>query len=216
MLALMWFSGASIGGSAIEWSFAQKLLWPSQLMSAYNLLLSIFCLAALICVWLVLRFKDALVFLAPGKWIMAGYLLLYLIVPWRLFDSAYVEIRLMVAAILFLPACVSFVPKKNWQFYLAASGLSLDSDCPHEQCLLRMACISARVREDEIVLRTYTAKITYIDRRQLERGKRERRSDVFCSDASRVLRWGSRAIVLYHASYTECEVKARISAFRSY
>jgi len=125
MLALMWFSGASIGGSAIEWSFAQKLLWPPQLMSVYNLPLSIFCLVAFICVWLVLRLKNALVFLAPGKWIMAGYLLLYLIMPWRLFDSAHVEIRLMVAAILFLPACVSFVPKKNWQFYLAASGLSL-------------------------------------------------------------------------------------------
>jgi hypothetical protein len=125
MFALMRFSGASIGGSGIEWSFIQKLLWPAQLMSAYNIFLSVFCLAALICVWLVLRWKGALVFLAPGKWIMAGYLLLYLIVPWRLFDSAFVEIRLIVAAILFLPACVLFVPKKNWQFYFAASGLTL-------------------------------------------------------------------------------------------
>jgi hypothetical protein len=46
-------------------------------------------------------------------------------VPWRLFDSAYVEIRLIVAAILLLPACVLFLPKKNWQFYFAASGLTL-------------------------------------------------------------------------------------------
>jgi hypothetical protein len=31
----------------------------------------------------------------------------------------------MVAAILFLPACVSFVSQKNWQFYFATSGLTL-------------------------------------------------------------------------------------------
>jgi hypothetical protein len=125
MLALIWFSGVSIGGGAIEWSFAWKILWPSRLMSAYNSILSTLCLAALIFVWLVLRFKNALIFLEPGKWIAAGYLLLYFIMPWRLFDSAYVEVRIIVAAILLLPACVLFVPKKNWQFYVAVSGMTL-------------------------------------------------------------------------------------------
>src|SRR5262245_1464638 len=48
MLALMRFSGASIGGSGIEWSFIQKVLWPAQLTSGYNIFLSVFCLAVLI------------------------------------------------------------------------------------------------------------------------------------------------------------------------
>ena len=88
MLALMWFSGASIGGSVFEWSLTWKLLSPSLLMSGYSLSLSTLCFAVFIIVWLVLRYKNAFVFLAPGKWIVAGYLLLYLIMPWRLFDSA--------------------------------------------------------------------------------------------------------------------------------
>jgi hypothetical protein len=125
MLALMWFSGASVGGSLIEWSLTWKLLSPSRLMSGYSFSLSTLCLAVLIIVWLVLRLNNALVFLAPGKWIATGYLLLYLIMPWRLFDSAYVDLRVIVAAILLLPACVSFVARKNWQFYLAASGMTL-------------------------------------------------------------------------------------------
>ena len=86
MLALMWFSGASIGGSVFEWSLTWKLLSLSVFMSGYSLQLSALCVAVFIIVWLVLRYKNALVFLAPGKWIAAGYLLLYLIMPWRLFD----------------------------------------------------------------------------------------------------------------------------------
>jgi hypothetical protein len=125
MLALMWFSGASIGGSVIEWSLPWKLLSLSVFMSGYSLPLSALCLAVFTIVWLFLRYKNAFVFLAPGKWIATGYLLLYLIVPWRLFDPAYIELRVIVAAILFLPACISFVSKKNWHFYLAASGMTL-------------------------------------------------------------------------------------------
>ena len=125
MVALMSLSGASIGGSAVEWLFTQKMLWPFQLMTGYSLPLSVLCFAVLIIVWIILRLKNALVFLAPGRWIAVGYLLLYLTMPYRLFDSAYVDLRVIVAAILFLPACVSFIPKKNWQFYLAASGFVL-------------------------------------------------------------------------------------------
>jgi hypothetical protein len=125
MLAFMWFSGASIGGSVFEWSLMWKLSSPTVFMSAYSLPLSGLCVAVLIIVWLVLRYKNAVVFLPPGKWIAAGYLVLYFAMPWRLFDSTYLELRVIVAAILFLPACISFVPKRNWQFYFAASVMSL-------------------------------------------------------------------------------------------
>jgi hypothetical protein len=125
MIALMRFSGASIGGSVFEWSLTWKFLSLPLFTSAYSLPLSGLCLAVLIIAWLVLRYKNTVVFLAPGKWIAAGYLLLYFIMPWRLFDSTYMELRVIVAAILFLPACISFVPKKNWQFYFAASGMTL-------------------------------------------------------------------------------------------
>jgi hypothetical protein len=125
MLVLMWFSGASIGGSVFEWSLTWKLLSLPLFMSAYSLPLSGLCLVVLVILWLVLRHKNFLVFLAPGQWIATGYLVLYLIVPWRLFDSTYMELRAIAAAILFLPACISIEPKRNWQFYFAASGMTL-------------------------------------------------------------------------------------------
>jgi hypothetical protein len=124
MLALMWSSGASIGGSVFEWSLTWKLASLPLFMSAYSLPLSGLCLAVLIIAWLVLRYKNTVVFLAPGKWIATGYLFLYLVMPWQLFDSAYMELRVIVAAILFLPACISFIPKKNWQYYFAAFGMT--------------------------------------------------------------------------------------------
>ena len=56
---------------------------------------------------------------------MTGYLILYLVMPWRLFDSAYVDVRVLVAAMLLLPALVSFVPKVNWQFIVSVAGTIL-------------------------------------------------------------------------------------------
>ena len=67
MLALMWFSGASIGGSGIEWSFTQKLLWPSQLMSAYNYFYRFFAWLSLFVFGLFCGLKMLLCFWRPAN-----------------------------------------------------------------------------------------------------------------------------------------------------
>jgi hypothetical protein len=82
-------------------------------------------MTTVVCVWVALRATNALTISAPGKWMGAGYLVLYLAMPWRLFDIPFVDIRVICAAALILPAFISFVPQVRWQFYLNGFAATL-------------------------------------------------------------------------------------------
>jgi hypothetical protein len=127
LIALTILSEGRIGGSETEWSLAGKLIWPLRFMSEYNLQLSLLSLILVVCVWLVLRATNALRISALGKWMGAGYLVLYLAMPWRLFGSAFDDIRVICAAALVLPAVISFTPQARWQFYLCGFAATIIS-----------------------------------------------------------------------------------------
>ena len=125
LVALIGFSDGTVGGAGTEWSLVAKLIWPMRFMSGYSLLLSILCMTTVVCVWVVLRATNALTISAPGKWMGAGYLVLYLAMPLHLFDILFVDIRVICAAALILPAFISFVPQVRWQFYLNGFAATL-------------------------------------------------------------------------------------------
>jgi hypothetical protein len=62
-----------------------------------------------------------------GKWIALGYLVLYALLPRRLFDSAFIDVRMITALALILPGFLLFSAKR-WvgvASVVAASGIIL-------------------------------------------------------------------------------------------
>ncbi len=107
LLALMRGTGGAIGGQGSTWNLTSKLLWISSFANGYNWVLSA-CLGAGAIAALYVLFRNRLANLdKEGRWIAAGFAVLYVVMPFRLFDTAFVDVRVVVAAVLVLPAFVT-------------------------------------------------------------------------------------------------------------
>lgn len=112
LVALMAMAGGAIGGDGQDWDFGLKLLWLPKFMNAYDEVLSL--LTAVVAIglifWLVayrgLRLSE------EGAWIAIGLALLYLVLPRRLFDVAFLDVRVLAAAALVLPAFTVLKPSR--------------------------------------------------------------------------------------------------------
>ena len=109
------FTGGGVGGKGTFWAFSQKYIWPLHVFSGYSLPVSGACFIAL--GWLIaaLARRGGLKFEQSGVWLLAGFGALYLAMPFELFDTAFVDIRVIVAIGLILPAFVSVsFPNQTW------------------------------------------------------------------------------------------------------
>ena len=113
--AAMIASAGSPGGSGTEWAFGQKYIWPLHILSGYSLPVSAVCVVALVGLIAALARRGALKFEQSGAWLLVGFAAIYLAMPFKLFDTAYVDIRVIVGAALILPAFVSVsFPDRAW------------------------------------------------------------------------------------------------------
>jgi len=105
--AALAFAGGSVGQPGNAWDFQLKPVWPTVAANGYNTPLSMLILALLAFVALRLRRAGGLVSEQGGAWLAAGFGLLYLATPQLLFGTAYVDVRVLVAAALILPGFIS-------------------------------------------------------------------------------------------------------------
>jgi hypothetical protein len=105
-LVLFALAGGAVGGDDIEWEFAVKGLWLFVL-NGYSLSLSVILTAALAFLAFELSRRRALILSGAGKCMLGGYALAFVLIPFRLFDTAFVDLRVVTAAALVLPAFVS-------------------------------------------------------------------------------------------------------------
>ena len=157
-LVLLAFVPHEAVGGTIDWFFALKLPWPIFLMNPFNLVLSA-CLAAPLAVALALLiYRRALTLTRQGWWILAGFGMLYLIFPRRLFDSAYADVRLLTALMLILPAFLNFETQskslRNFAITILA-GVALRQSCLHHK---HLAVVPTRLRRNEGELQTHLAR----------------------------------------------------------
>ena len=134
LAAVMIRSGSGVGGSGTTWVFSHKHIWPLHILSGYSLPLSAACVVALIYLGVSLVRHGGLRLEQSGTLLLAGFSALYLAMPFKLFDTAYVDVRVIIGAVLTLPAFVS-VSFENSD--LEASGARVcgrDHDC---QCRAR-------------------------------------------------------------------------------
>jgi hypothetical protein len=93
-----------VGNGATEWEFASKLRSIFRALNGYSAELAAVEAAALIVLCYVLFRTGRLSLSRPGLWLAWGFGLLFLATPYRLLGTAYVDVRVPIAALLIFPA----------------------------------------------------------------------------------------------------------------
>src|SRR5262249_10109377 len=102
-------SNTEIGAGRTDWYAISKLA-ILYAWNGYNPSLSVFFVIG-ISVFLYYLFKSRqLSLVLPGKWIAAGFLILFIALPFRLLGSAFADIRFVIAPILVMPAFLVVSP----------------------------------------------------------------------------------------------------------
>lgn len=113
--AILLVSRSTVGGSGTLWAFEYKPTWLVHILSGYSMTLSGVCLLVLTSLTVALVRHGALKFEQSGSWLLAGFSVLYLMMPFRLFDTAFTDMRVIVAAALIMPAFISVsFPNVTW------------------------------------------------------------------------------------------------------
>jgi hypothetical protein len=125
-LGLMAWSGGAIGGESTSWFLLYKPMWLFATLNGYDLIVSAAATVALVGLIDVAVRRGLLRFEPAGAWLAAGFLILYLAMPSRLFTISFVDLRIIVAAALILPAFASFsIPDGRWRFAAASGAIGL-------------------------------------------------------------------------------------------
>jgi len=117
LVVMMAATGGSVGGEGTDWLLALKPYWILNVLNGYSLYLSVAGVAVFIALVYALAKHGALRFEQSGAWMAIGFAVLYLAMPSRLFDTSFVDVRVLVAAALILPAFVSVTfPSPQWKW----------------------------------------------------------------------------------------------------
>lgn len=118
-LALMgairpWVASAH-AGSTIQWHLGAKALWIMLVANGYSLAVSAISVAAVAIAVRLLARQRAIRFQSAGAWLAAAFGLLFLAMPFRIFDGTFADLRVIVAATLIMPCFLSVsFPNENW------------------------------------------------------------------------------------------------------
>lgn len=109
------------GGGGVEpvtrWGGEFKSMWIVRAMSGYDAALSVAAAALLSGAALTVWHRGVLDRIGPAIPLAAAFALLYVAMPVYLLDTAFVDVRVIVAAVLILPAflCIGRVPRpQRW------------------------------------------------------------------------------------------------------
>ncbi len=124
MLLLMKGTGAGVGENENAWWFAWKPVWFALFFNGYNMPLAAGSAAAMSVLLFYGGLKRSLSITIDGKWIGLGILLVFIVMPFKLFGSRMADIRMLTAACLVLPAFVTFSPRTRPLGYLMSLVVS--------------------------------------------------------------------------------------------
>jgi len=128
LLGWMAWSGGAIGGEETTWALGLKPLRLFATLNGYDLMLSGAATIALAGFLYVAASRGFLCFEPAGVWLAAGFITLFAVMPSRLFETSFVDLRIIVAAALILPAFMSIsLPDPRWRFALVACTIALIS-----------------------------------------------------------------------------------------
>ncbi|WP_249139391.1 hypothetical protein [Bradyrhizobium japonicum] len=128
LFAIMHVTAGSIGSEGTSWFLEFKPVWPLRILNGYNLTTAAATGLALMISLLFAARRGVLKLESAGIWLAFGFALLYLVIPSKLFGTAFVDLRVIPAAALILPAfCSLSLPSRAWRMaaLAAISGITL-------------------------------------------------------------------------------------------
>jgi hypothetical protein len=128
LFQIMRLTAGSIGSEGTTWFFEFKPLWLLRIMNGYNLTVSAASALALMASLYFAAKHDALKLEPAGIWLAIGFGLLYLAIPSKLLGTSFVDLRVIPAAALILPAfCSLSLPSRRWTIaaLTAVTGITL-------------------------------------------------------------------------------------------
>ena len=126
LLAAMKLTGGAVGGGENDWHFQFKALWPYIIMNGYSTVVSAVTTVLLIGFLYVAGKRGLLKIERPGICLAAGFFALYLAIPSQLLGTAFVDLRMIVAAALILPAyCTLSLPERRWKLAALACVIAV-------------------------------------------------------------------------------------------
>ena len=111
-MLILYATGGAIGSTGNEWAFGWKPLWFALSLNGYDVSLSAGTMAALLVLLGYLAVTRRLELSGTGKWIAAGFVIAFIAIPFKLFGVRMTDIRMIPAALVILPAFLSFRPAK--------------------------------------------------------------------------------------------------------
>ena len=119
-VALLW--GGAVTGGATEWRGGMfKVLALCCSMNGYSITHSMATVFTLVIgLGLLWRPLRSITMLPEGKWLAIGFAMLFVIMPWRVSGSAWIDGRVVIAAFLILPAFIVFAPARRELGYISA------------------------------------------------------------------------------------------------
>jgi hypothetical protein len=129
MIAIVYRTGGAIGGTETEWLFSWKPLWLALSINGYDISLSAGSMAALLVVLGYLAAKRQLEISDTGKWIGIGFVIAFVALPFKIFDSRMADVRIIAATFLILPAFVSLRGPKQSAYvagFIASALIALN------------------------------------------------------------------------------------------
>lgn len=128
LFGIMQMAAGSIGSEGTSWFLGFKPIWPLRIMNGYNLTVAATTGLALMIALLFAARRGVLRLEPAGTWLAIGFALLYLVIPSKLFGTSFVDLRVIPAAALILPAfCSLSLPSRAWRMaaLAAISGIIL-------------------------------------------------------------------------------------------
>lgn len=112
LLALMRATGGTIGGQLVVWDWWQKADGLVRFLNGVDPRLSLISAQVLVLLLGFMVARHGLRLTQPGRWVAGGLALLWLVLPWQLFDIAFLDVRVLALAALVLPAFVVHTPSR--------------------------------------------------------------------------------------------------------
>lgn len=128
LFGIMQMTAGSIGSEGTSWFLGFKPVWPLRILNGYSLTASAVTGLALMIALLFAARRGVLKLEPAGIWLAIGFALLYLVIPSKLFGTSFVDLRMIPAAALILPAfCSLSLPSQAWRAaaLAAISGIIL-------------------------------------------------------------------------------------------
>jgi hypothetical protein len=128
LLGVMHMTAGAIGSEGTSWFLGFKPIWPLRIMNGYNLTAAA-ATGLTLAILLYFATRRGVLKLDPtGIWLAIGLALLYVAIPSKLFGTSFVDLRVIPAAALILPAfCSLSLPGRAWRIAALAviSGITL-------------------------------------------------------------------------------------------